>query len=99
MLLTEGLQAIVIRKELKLLVHYDAVLEAVIVLAVSVVAQYPELYKLSCSGLCLVVVEEEAIVVVVYPLERFVHQYSYMEGAQEYAKVPRKLMISEKVIV
>ena len=29
----------------------------------------------------------------------FVHQYSYTEGAREYVKVPRKLMISEKVTV
>ena len=90
----EGLQATVIQKELKELVHLDAVLEVVMTLMVSVVAQCPELYKLLCSGLCLVVVEEEAIVVVVYPYERFVHRCSYTEGAQEYVMIPRKLMIS-----
>ena len=78
--------------------HHDAVLEVVIILVMSVVAQCPELHKLSCNGLCLVVVEEEAIVVVVCPHEGFVRQYSYTEGAREYIKVPRKLMISEKVM-
>ena len=77
--------------------HHDAILEVVVALMVSVVGQCPELYKLLCNGLCLVVVEKEMIVVVVCPLERFVRQYSYTEGAREYVKVPRKLMISEKV--
>ena len=60
--------------------YHNAVLEAVVILAVSVVAQCPELHKLLCSGLYLVVVEEEAVVVVVCPLEGFVHQYLYTEG-------------------
>ena len=62
-------------------------------LTVSVVAQCPELHKLLCNGLCLAVVEEEAIVVVLCPHEGFVRQYSYTEGVQECVKVPRKLMI------
>ena len=35
---------------------------------------------------------------VVCPREGFVRQYSYMEDAQECVKVPRKLMISAKVM-
>ena len=45
---------------------HDAVLEVIVVLVALMVVRCPELHKLSCSGLCLVVVEEEAIVVVVY---------------------------------
>ena len=78
--------------------HRGAVLEVVVILMVSVVAQCPELHKLLCNGLYLVVVEEEAIVVVVCPREGFVRQYSYTGDAQEYVKVPRKLMISVKVM-
>ena len=74
--------------------HLDAVLGVVVALMVSVVAQCPELHKLLCNELCLGVVEEEAIVVVVCPHERFVHRCSYTEDAQEYVTVPRKLMIS-----
>ena len=79
--------------------HHGAVLEVVAILVVSVVAQYLELRKLLCNGLYLVVVEEEAVIVVVCPREGFVRQYSYMGDAQEYVKVPKKLMISAKVMV
>ena len=94
----KSLQAIVMQKGLKWLVHQDAVMEVVMTLVVSVVVQYLELRKLLCSGLCLVVVEEEAVVVVVCLREGFVRQYSYMGDAQEYINVPRKLMISAKVM-
>ena len=97
MALTEGLQAIVMQKELRLFACYDAVLEVVVVSVALMVVRCPELHKLSCSELCLVVVEEGAIGVVVCLFERFVHQYLYMEGTREYTKIRRKLMISEKV--
>ena len=96
MAVTEGLQVIVIQKELKLFVCHVAVLEAIVVLVVSMVARCLELHKLSCSELSLVVAEEEAIVVVLCPLEEFVRRYSYMEDAREYAKVPKRLMILGK---
>ena len=50
------------------------------------------------NELCLVVVEEEETVVVMCLLEGFVRRYSYMEDVQEYVKVPRRLMISAKVM-
>ena len=50
------------------------------------------------NELCLVVVEEEEAVVVMCLLEGFVCRYSYMEDVQEYVRVPRRLMISAKVM-
>ena len=50
------------------------------------------------NELCLVVVEEEEAVGVICLPEGFVRRYSYMEDVQEYVKVPRRLMISEKVM-
>ena len=95
-MLAEDLQAIVTKKELKSFVCHDVILEVVVVLVVLVVARCPELCKLSRNRLCLVAVEEEMIVAVLYPLGGFVRQYSYTGGAREYAKVPRRLMIFGK---
>ena len=67
-------------------------------LPVSVVAQCLELHTLLYNELCLVVVEEEETVVVMCLLEGFVCRYSYMEDVQECVKVPRRLMISAKVM-
>ena len=53
---------------------------------------------LLCNELCLVVVEEEEAVVVMRLPEGFVRRYSYMEDVQECVKVPRRLMISAKVM-
>ena len=98
MVSTMSSQAIMMRKELKWLMPHGAVLGVVVSLVVSVVAQYLELHKLLYIELCLVVVEEEGAVVVVCLLEGFVRQYSYMGDAQECVKVPRRLMISAKVM-
>ena len=51
------------------------------------------------SELCLVVVEEEEGVVGMCHLEGFECRYSYMEDVQECVRVPRRLMISAKVMV
>ena len=64
----------------------------------SVVAQCLELYTLLYNELCLIVVGEEEAVVVMCLLEGFVCRYSYMEDVQECVRVPRRLMISAKVI-
>ena len=91
-------QAIMMRKELKWLMPYGAVLGVVVSLAVSVVGQCLELHKLLYNELCLVVVEEEEAVVMVCLLEGFVRRYSNMEDVQECVKVPRRLMRSAKVM-
>ena len=98
MVSTTNSQAIMMRKELKWLMLYGAVLGVVVLLVVSMVAQYLELYKLLYNELCLVFVEEEGAVVVVCLLEGFVRQYSCMEDVLECIKVPRRLMISAKVM-
>ena len=67
-------------------------------LLVSVVAQCLELYTLLCNELCLVVVEEEEVVMVMCLLAEFVCRYSYMEDVQGCVKVPRSLMISATVM-
>ena len=98
MVSTMNLQAIMMRKELKWLMVHGAILEVVVLLSVSVVAQCLELHTLLYNELCLIVVEEEEVVVVICLLEGFVCQYSYMEGVQECVRVPRRLMISAKVM-
>ena len=67
-------------------------------LLASVVAQCLVLHTLLCNELCLVVVEEEEAVVAMCLLAEFVCQYSYMEDVQGCVRVPRRLMISAKVI-
>ena len=91
-------QVIMMRKELKWLMPHGAILGVVVSLVVSMVAQYLELYKLLYNELCLVIVEEEGVVVAMCLLEGFVRQYSYMEDVQECVKVPRRLRISVKVM-
>ena len=62
------------------------------------VAQCLELHTLLCNELCLIVVEEEEVVVVLCPLEELVDQYSYMGDVQGYVKVPIRLMIFVMVV-
>ena len=77
---------------------HGAVLGVIVSLMVSVVAQCLELHTLLCNELCLVIVEREETGVVMCLLEGFVSRYSYMEDVQECVKIPRRLMISAKVM-
>ena len=57
-------------------------------LLVLVDAQCLELHTLLCNELCLIVVEEEEVVVALCLLVKFVCRYSYMEDVQGCVKVP-----------
>ena len=77
---------------------HSVVLGVIVVLLVLVVVQCLALHMLLCNELCLVVVEEEGIVVALCLLVEFACRYSYMEDVQGCVTVSRRLMISVMVM-